>query len=650
MSEEEMKINKILIANRGEIALRVIKTCKDLGIETVTLYALNDRELPHASAGDQNISLGSGSLAETYLNQERIIEIAKETGAQAIHPGYGFLSENTEFCKKVKAAGLIFIGPSVEAIELMGDKKTSKEKMEEIGVPLIPGYHGDDQSITVLKKEAEKIGFPVLIKATAGGGGKGMRIVDGASEFEDARASAKREAKNAFGNDQVLLEKYIVNPRHIEIQLVSDGKGNHFHFFERECSIQRRYQKVVEETPSVALDDELRANMCETAVKIASGINYLGAGTIELILAEDNSFYFLEMNTRLQVEHPVTEMVTGVDLVELQILAASGEAFDFEQSDITQTGHAIEVRIYAEDPDNEFLPTTGKIQQIEVDSEVSFRLDCGYRDGNSISTSYDPMLAKLITWEQDRDLAIESMQDALNSVVFGGTKTNRDYLKRILNHERFVDGDINTHFIAEESEELQKEELHPLHFCIVSLVAELDLTKHVWDSYYVPHIKRFEYEGREVEVLVLKAGSDGVEVKWGSDTQRYSVYSKENNRITLGYKGEVLSAYFYQVDQKGTLQVFIHDFEVKVRALPKVSVKSGVAAFGEGALQSPMPGKIFKIIQTKGKTVSKGQPVLILEAMKMEHTIKANKDGVIKELFFKEGDQVQGGVLLCEIE
>ncbi len=453
------KIEKILIANRGEIALRVIKTCRDLGIKTVTLYTHEDRNLPHRFKSDEAFYLGQGTLAETYLNQEKIIEIAKSTNSTAIHPGYGFLSENTDFCKKVSDAGIIFIGPSIEAIELMGDKKTSKVKMEEIGIPLIPGYHGDNQDADFLKVEAKKIGFPVLIKATAGGGGKGMRIVENEGEFLEALSSAKREALNAFSNDKVLLEKYILNPRHIEVQLVSDGEGNHFHFFERECSIQRRYQKVVEETPSPALDDKLRAEICETAVKISKGINYIGAGTIEYILAPNNEFYFLEMNTRLQVEHPVTEMVTGFDLVELQILAAQGEAFKFSQKDISQTGHSIEVRVYAEDPDNNFLPTIGRIKSIGSSSQEGVRLDCGFSDNTEISVNYDPMIAKLIVYADERQNAIKKMDLAIDDIKFSGVKTNRDYLKRILKHEKFVEGKVDTSFIETYKKDLTKEEL-----------------------------------------------------------------------------------------------------------------------------------------------------------------------------------------------
>ena len=441
------KIKKILIANRGEIALRVIQTAREMGIQTVTLYTEEEKGLPHCTAGDESYCLGSGALKETYLNQNKIIDIAKKAGADAIHPGYGFLSEKSSFAKLVTSSGLTFIGPSPESIDLMGDKKTSKIKIQELGVPSIPGYHGDNQEMSHLIKEAKRIGYPVLVKASAGGGGKGMRIVENESEFAAALEGAKREAMNAFGDDTVLLEKYITSPRHIEIQVMSDSHGNHFHLFERECSIQRRYQKIVEESPSPAVSPELRAKMTEAAIKITKGINYLGAGTIELILDTDGQFYFLEMNTRLQVEHPVTEMVTGLDLVRLQILVAQGEKLPFEQKDIKQTGHAIEVRLYAEDPDNNFLPSIGKIKRIGSTSLRHTRLDCGYKDGNEVTISFDPMLAKLISWGENRDLAADKLNLALNEVVFLGVKTNRDYLKRILTLAEYRDGKTYTHFV-----------------------------------------------------------------------------------------------------------------------------------------------------------------------------------------------------------
>ena len=646
-------IKKVLIANRGEIALRVIKTCKSKSIKTVTIYAADDATLPHASAGDENISLGRGALSDTYLNQDKIINIAKETGADAIHPGYGFLSENTEFCKKVSEAGLIFIGPSVEAIELMGDKKESKVKMEALGIPLVPGYHGDNQEPNFLFDEAKKIGFPVLIKATAGGGGKGMRIVNSESEFTDALNASKREALNAFSNDKVLLEKYIINPRHIEVQLVSDGQGNHFHFYERECSIQRRYQKVIEETPSPALDEKLRTAICETAVKIAKGINYIGAGTIEYILAPNNEYYFLEMNTRLQVEHPVTEMVTGRDLVELQILAAEGKAFTFKQEDITQTGHSIECRIYAEDPDNEFLPTTGRIQKIHINPEIDFRLDCGYKDGNNISTSYDPMLAKLITYDMDRYAAIEKMQISLNNVLFGGTKTNRDYLKRVLANEKFEIGDIHTHLIEQDKSDLVKKGFSDnqlAHFMAISLAAKTNEYQNVWDQSFNTLSKKLKIDESEYEIQLTRLNRKQVEFYFNDKLYQYEILYWEKGHIVVGFEGEAFSGHLFTLDVSDRKQVFINEWEAQVEVMAKVKRATASDFISEGALQSPMPGKVFKVLKKVGDKVKKGDSVLIVEAMKMEHTIKATTEGLIKEIFFNEGDQVQGGVLLCEIE
>tara|TARA_Y100000590_G_scaffold470768_1_gene669797 strand:- start:22835 stop:24328 length:1494 start_codon:yes stop_codon:yes gene_type:complete len=453
------KIKKILIANRGEIAVRVAQTCRELGIKTISLYTPEETELPHSSIGDESFNLGEGALSETYLNQDLIISTAKELGADAIHPGYGFLSENSSFAKKVVAAGLIFIGPAPASIELMGDKKTSKQEMEKIGAPLIPGYHGDEQDGDFLKAEASKIGYPVLIKASAGGGGKGMRIVRGESEFEEALASAKREAQNAFGNDIVLIEKFIVNPRHIEVQVFGDSHGNCVHLFERECSIQRRHQKIIEESPSPALTPKVREAITKSAVDIAAGINYLGAGTVEFIYDEDDSFYFLEMNTRLQVEHPVTEMITGQDLVEWQIKVAAGEKLPLKQEEITCRGHAVELRIYAEDPDNGFLPSIGKLNIVGEAKLRNVRLDTGYTDGNEIGVSFDPMLAKLIGWADSREKAITKVRESLNDYPFLGLKTNREYLGRVLEHKMFIKGETFTHFVETYSEDLKKPEL-----------------------------------------------------------------------------------------------------------------------------------------------------------------------------------------------
>lgn len=449
-----MKIKKILVANRGEIALRVLKTAKEMGIKIVTVYAEDDKNLPHALYSDEAYSLGTGTLADTYLNKAKLIEVAKKSGADAIHPGYGFLSENEEFARLVEKNGIIFIGPTPESIVLMGDKIGSKKALEKIKIPLTPGYHGDDQSEATLVKEAKKIGFPVLIKASAGGGGKGMRIVHQDSELVEGITGAKSEGLKSFGSDKVLIEKYVLNPRHIEVQLMSDTHGNHLHFFERECSIQRRYQKVVEETPAPNMSQELRLKVCETAVEIARGINYRGAGTVEFIMSQDGTFYFMEMNTRLQVEHPVTEMVTGHDLVKYQIMVAQGEKLPVKQADIKQKGQAIECRIYAEDPDNNFMPSIGTIERIGTPTLRDVRLDCGFLDGTEVGVNYDPMLAKLVVWGENRDLAISKSIQSLDEVLFLGVKTNRDYLKRILGHKDFIQGNTHTHFIPDHKEEL----------------------------------------------------------------------------------------------------------------------------------------------------------------------------------------------------
>lgn len=455
-----MKIKKILVANRGEIALRVLKTAREMGISVVTVYAEDDKKLPHALFSDEAYSLGTGTLADTYLNKAKLIEIAKRSGADAIHPGYGFLSENEEFARLVESNGIIFIGPTPESIVLMGDKIGSKKALEKIKIPLTPGYHGDDQSDENLMKEAKKIGYPVLIKASAGGGGKGMRIVHQDSELLESIKGAKSEGLKSFSSDKVLIEKYVINPRHIEVQLMSDIHGNHLHFFERECSIQRRYQKVIEETPAPNMSQELRLKICETAVQIARGINYRGAGTVEFIMSQDGSYYFMEMNTRLQVEHPVTEMVTGHDLVRYQIMVAQGDKLPVKQEEIKQRGQAIECRIYAEDPDNNFMPTIGKIEKIGVPTLRDVRLDCGFLDGTEVGVNYDPMLAKLIVWGEDRKLAIKKTIQSLDEVLFLGVKTNRDYLKRILKHKSFGEGKTHTHFIPDHKEELKSVSLN----------------------------------------------------------------------------------------------------------------------------------------------------------------------------------------------
>lgn len=458
-----MKLQKILIANRSDIAVRVINTCRLMGIATVAVFAEDDRQSLHREIADEAYSLGTGGLAETYLNSEKILEVAKRSAADAIHPGHGFLSERANFCELCAKNGIIFIGPPAPIISLMGDKRESKRAMEKIGVPLIPGYHGNDNDPSSLFRQARQMGTPLLIKAAAGGGGKGMRLVEDLSNFPQQLEQVKREAQNAFGDEQVLLERFIPHPRHIEVQVFSDAHGQHFHFWERECSLQRRHQKIVEETPSPALNAMLRKKICETAVHICRQIGYLGAGTVEFLWDkkgdQKGQFYFLEMNTRLQVEHPITEMVTGYDLVELQIRVAQGEKLELTQAEITQNGHALEVRIYAENPDQNFLPTTGTLGLIGHTRLSPTRLECGYPEGAVLGIQYDPMIAKLCSHSYDRLSNIKKMNHLLDDYPFLGLTTNVDYLKRILAHPQFREGKTFTHFVQTHQKDLAAQTL-----------------------------------------------------------------------------------------------------------------------------------------------------------------------------------------------
>ena len=454
-------MDKILIANRGEIACRIMRTCRRMGMATVSLYTPPERDLPHALESDHAYCLGEGPLQETYLNKDKILALAKKAGVKGIHPGYGFLSENGDFAASIRQSGIIFIGPSPDAVRIMGDKKASKSMVEKLGVPILPGHHGEEQSPKALQKEADRIGFPLLLKASAGGGGKGMRIVSDHGSFLPAWESARREAQSSFGDSHIILEKYIPRPRHIEVQVLCDSHGNTLHLFERECSIQRRYQKIVEESPAPTLTEQQRKNLYQSALSIARHINYEGAGTVEFIVDEDGKHYFLEMNTRLQVEHPVTEMVTGLDLVEWQIRIARGEKITFKQDKIQSQGHAVEVRLCAEDPDNNFFPTGGTIARVGHPIQMNCRLDCGYRDNNTVTMDFDPLLAKLIAWGRTRKDAIDTLSLSLGDVPFLGLTTNRDYLKRILDHPKFLQAEYSTAFVQTHSQELTPIRLSP---------------------------------------------------------------------------------------------------------------------------------------------------------------------------------------------
>ncbi|MDG6220063.1 MAG: acetyl-CoA carboxylase biotin carboxylase subunit [Candidatus Thermoplasmatota archaeon] len=439
---------KVLVANRGEIAVRVINACQEMGIKTVAVYSTADEKAPHVHLADEAVCIGEPAPSQSYLDMKKILGVAKETGAQAVHPGYGFLSENSAFALKCEKEGIAFIGPSAKVIDLMGDKIEAKKTMEKAGVPVIPGYHGKEQSMKRFSAEANKIGYPVIIKAAAGGGGKGMRIIREPGEMEQALESSKRESKSSFGDDTMFMEKYLEEPRHIEFQVLADKKGHTIHLFERECSIQRRHQKIIEETPSVALSPSLRKKMGEAAVKAAEAVGYVNAGTVEFMLSGKN-FYFMEMNTRLQVEHPITEAVTGIDLVKWQLRIASGEALTLKQQDVIQRGHSIECRIYAEDPEKGFLPSTGLLQKLQLPRGVNVRHDVGIEVGQEVSPFYDPMLAKLTVHAETRDDAIGKMIWALSNYVTLGVTTNIAFLKEIMGHKEFRKGKTTTHFINE---------------------------------------------------------------------------------------------------------------------------------------------------------------------------------------------------------
>ena len=641
-----MDIKKILIANRGEIALRAIKTANKMGISSVAVYALDDRELAYCQEATQSVYLGHGPLKETYLNQEKLIKIAKEYDCDAIYPGYGFLSENANFARLVEESSLVFIGPSAEVITLMGDKKDSKQKMQEIGVPLIPGYHGDEQDENMLLEEAKKIGFPVLIKASAGGGGKGMRIVHSKDEFLEALKSAKREALNAFSDDKVLIEKYILSPRHIEVQVVSDGQGSHYHFYERECSIQRRYQKIIEETPAYGMDKKTRNEICQCALDIAKAINYLGAGTVEFIMDESQKFYFLEMNTRLQVEHPITEMITGYDLVELQIKAAMGERFGFSQRDIKQNGHALECRIYAEDPDNDFLPTQGTIRKVRHNLYNDYRFDSSIVDGNKSSLNYDPMLAKVVWHADDRDECIHKMHEALEDCVFAGRKTNRSYLKRILSHQKFINGPYTTSFIENEKESLKKDNFSQWQLAPYFAAAVLYKKHRQNEDFKGSFESTIHHEAKKVR-LYVDLNTESITLYFNQQEMTF-FYKRERDKIDL-LVGEFWQRCYEYPSFTNNYHYFLGAMSVDLYIEDKSEYKLE-ATMSEGSLTSPMPGKIFQVIQSEGASVKKGDPIMIMEAMKMEHPIKANKDGVIKKIMYQTGDQVNAGVQLVEIE
>ncbi|MDQ3011601.1 MAG: acetyl-CoA carboxylase biotin carboxylase subunit, partial [Acidobacteriota bacterium] len=649
---------KILIANRGEIALRVMRTCRAMGIATVAVYSDADVNALHVLAADEAVHIGAPPAKDSYLNAEKIIEAAMLTSADAIHPGYGFLSENAEFAEACAAAGIVFIGPRAEAIRKMGLKSPARKLAAEAGAPIVLGYDGEEQADETLHAEILRIGFPVLIKASAGGGGKGMHIVHSESEIAEAIESARREAEKAFGNGELLLEKFIERARHVEVQIFGDAHGNLVHLFERDCSLQRRHQKIIEESPSPAVSEELRARMGEAAINIARTINYTNAGTVEFILAPNGEFYFIEVNTRLQVEHPVTEMVTGLDLVKLQIEIAEGKPLPFAQSDLKTSGHAVEVRLYAEDPANNFLPATGTIHDWHLPEDIEgLRIDTGVEHGSEVGIHYDPLLAKLIVHAGDRQTAIRKLSYALRQASIQGVQSNQEFLIRVIEHEGFLTGEAHTGFIAEHLSELVS--TADEHLDRASLIAVALYLLQSWQtacpvlSEVPPGYRNNPYRNPSIK---LQSGQQQTEVSWRPiATNRFEVQAMGAS-ITV----EIVGC------QRGQLRLVVDSVQRAFRIIEigdRLYVHSSLgsrtvirlprhplprSAKEQGAASSPMPGQVLKILVSEGQHVAAGDALLILEAMKMEQTIRAAADGVVEAIKVTTGQIVSPGDVLVQ--
>jgi 3-methylcrotonyl-CoA carboxylase alpha subunit len=669
-----MMFKSVLIANRGEIAVRVIAACREMGIRSIAVYSEADRAALHAQLADEAWLLGPAPARESYLNIDAILRVAREHSAEAIHPGYGFLSENADFAEACAQAGIVFIGPPPEAIRLMGSKTAAKHVVEQAGVPTVPGYMGDTRDARKLEREAARIGYPVMLKAAAGGGGKGMRVVQSSAEFAESLAAAQREALAAFGDDSVFLEKLVIAPRHVEFQILADTHGNVIHLGERDCSIQRRHQKVIEESPSVALTPELRAKMGDAAVRAARAAGYVNAGTCEFLLDANGAFYFLEMNTRLQVEHPVTESVTGLDLVRHQFLIATGEPLGLEQATITPRGHAIEVRIYAEDPANGYLPSTGEALVFEPPRAPGVRVDTGITAGSEISVHYDPMLAKLIVTAENRPAAIERLQSALEAFAVLGVATNIRLLRAIAADTDFQAGNATTAFLEthDMSAATHAVTAAPAVFVAAALWETLAAPKTIVGSKpfnpwlrggmngVIGGARRFRYRDGETDHIVTATPTaDGAGYAVTVDDMPYAegalvgaTLDSHTHRLTLRIGG---SQENYYLARRGyDVLVSAHGASYTL-ALPRPLTVEGAAhhadaATGRQTLVAPMAGTIIKVNVAEGDIVSPQQTLVVLGAMKMEHAIVAPYTGYVRSVRYAAGDVVPGGEALVELE
>lgn len=666
--------SKILIANRGEIACRVAATARRMGIRTVAVYSEADAGASHVAACDEAVLIGPAPASDSYLRGDKIIAVALASGAQAIHPGYGFLSENAAFAQACAQAGLVFIGPPVTAIEAMGSKSAAKALMETAGVPLVPGYHGDEQDVALLRQEADRIGYPVLLKASAGGGGKGMRVVEDQSGFDAALASCKREASNSFGNDKVLVERYLTRPRHVEIQIFADHAGTCLYLSERDCSVQRRHQKVLEEAPAPGLSDARRRAMGEAAVAAARAVGYVGAGTVEFIVdcadGAEGAFYFMEMNTRLQVEHPVTEMITGLDLVEWQLRVASGEPVSLRQDQVQLHGHAIEARIYAECPEKGFLPSIGTLHYLDTPPAVQFatgasmhtpaavRIDAGVREGDAISPFYDPMIAKLIVWGEDRSIALGRMAMALSQVRIVGLACNVGFLQRLVRSQAFVVADLDTGLIQRHHAALFPPLLPPsvmvLALAAAALLSDESAAVRNADDPW-EQTNGWRMNGSLLRSLRFTddTGAHLVEVQYlaisqwrlhiGDAMHTLQLRDRQRDGITIALDGHVITA---AVVRDGEAFHVFDDDSHRILTWQDPHARTAHVENDAGRLTAPMPGKIVAILAETGRRVAKGEPLLIMEAMKMEHTIAAPADGVVEVFLYPVGEQVAEGAQL----
>lgn len=663
---------KILIANRGEIACRVAATAKRLGIQTVAVYSDADAQAKHVAACDEAVHIGGNAPKDSYLRWERILDAAQQTGAQAIHPGYGFLSENEDFANACAQAGLVFIGPPASAIRAMGLKAESKQLMEKAGVPLVPGYHGTDQNPELLQSEADRIGYPALIKASAGGGGKGMRLVEKREDFAAALASCQREAINSFGNDAVLIEKYVLRPRHIEIQVFGDTQGNVVYLFERDCSVQRRHQKVLEEAPAPGMTPALRAKMGEAAVAAAKAVGYVGAGTVEFIVEQPGGydqpeamqFYFMEMNTRLQVEHPVTEAITGEDLVEWQLRVAAGQPLPKRQDELQIIGHAIEARICAENPDNGFLPATGTLHVYRKPTCSSFaisdvRVDDGVREGDAISPFYDSMIAKLIVHGDTREQALARLDAALAQTQIVGLSSNVQFLRHVVKSEAFAQAKLDTALIEREKAVLFQQTAVPTPLAVAIAVAQQLQAEQAletadpfsrrdgWHSHgTVRRSFTFVQDSATIQA-VLTYGHHGTPQLQVGDVEAPLHWQPQGDGLLVEFAGARSTA---QVHVTGEARHIFTPRGAAVLQLQDPLAHAGEGHSEGGRLTAPMPGKLVSFAVKAGDTVTKGQALAVMEAMKMEHTIAAPANGVVQELLYAPGDQVAEGAELIRME